>query len=37
MPEDLQRLSDEWFGFLAGTAEEGNFEWRWDNGNHVAG
>ncbi|KAJ9116333.1 hypothetical protein QFC22_004773 [Naganishia vaughanmartiniae] len=37
MPEDLQRLSDEWFGFLAGTAEEGNFEWRWDNGNSVAG
>ncbi|KAJ9104138.1 hypothetical protein QFC19_004122 [Naganishia cerealis] len=36
-PDDLQELSDDWFGFLAGNEKEHTFEWRWDNGNHVAG
>lgn len=36
-PADLQKLSDEWFAFLAGSEKEQVFEWRWDNGNHVQG
>ena len=37
VPEDLQRLSDEWFTFLAGTDTEATFEWTWRNGNTVQG
>lgn len=37
VPEDLQRLSDEWFAFLAGTNKEATFEWSWKNGNTVQG
>lgn len=35
--EDLQQLSDDWFGFLAGDEKEITMEWRWKNGNAVQG
>lgn len=34
MPEDLQKLSEEWIDFLAGDVVSRKIEWRWITGRY---
>lgn len=34
-PEDLQRLSEEWYAFLSGQTPIQKLEWRWSSGRYV--